>query len=108
MAAGEILIRHMVEIAVGVGIMQRAMFAETFPIVSALHSMKHAVGAEVGGINQFAILIKVQAPGIAAAFTKKLETMANGMVAPNALLEFDATNVCSNGAALAAVEPAVR
>src|SRR5258705_11457010 len=98
----------MVEIAIGVGIVQRAVFAEAFPIVTALHTMKHAVRAKVRGINEFAVLVEVQPPGIAAAFAKKFEAMTDRMVAPNALLEFDAANGRSNGAALAAVEPAVR
>src|ERR1051326_3029677 len=47
-AAREVLIWHMVEVTVGVGIVQRAMFAETFPVIAALDAMEHPVGSEGG------------------------------------------------------------
>ena len=88
--------------------MQRAVFAKAFPVITSLNTVQHAEGAEVGGINQFTILIKIKAPGIAAAFAKQFKLARQRMVAPDALLKFDPANVRSHRAALATVEPAIR
>src|SRR5207247_7413456 len=56
----------------------------------------------------FPVLIKIQPPGIAPAFAKEFEPMAQWMIAPNTLLKLNPPDVRSDRAALAAVEPAVR
>src|SRR6266571_1557441 len=84
------------------------MFAKTFPVVSPLHAVEVAIRAEVCAINQFALGVEVQSPRIAAALAEKLELVRQRMITPNALLKFEAANVCGDGAALASVQPAVR
>src|SRR5439155_8676832 len=97
----------MIEIAESVRIVQSAMFTEALPIVAALNAVHHAIATHVSGINQFAVLIEVQTPGVAAAFAKKIEATGKRMIAPDALLELKATDTRGDGASLAAVEPTV-
>src|SRR6266446_2530760 len=84
------------------------MFAETLPVISALNSMQMAIRTEVRAVNEFALTIEVQSPGVAAALAKKFELVRQRMITPDALLKFQATNVRRDGAALASVKPAVR
>src|SRR5204863_9094563 len=51
-AAGEVGVRGMVEIAERVRIVECPMLAKTFPIISPLHAMQVAVRAEVRAVNQ--------------------------------------------------------
>src|SRR5258708_1270746 len=84
------------------------MFAETLPVISALNSMQMAIRTEVRAVNEFALTIEVQSPGVAAALAKKFELVRQRMITPDALLKFQATNVRRDGAALASVKPAIR
>src|SRR5438552_1304178 len=43
-AAGEVCVRDMLEVTISVRVVESAMLAEAFPIVTALHAMGHAVG----------------------------------------------------------------
>ena len=84
------------------------MLAEALPVITALHAVQHPIRAEIGRIDQFAILIEIEAPGIAATFAEQLEAACDRMIAPHALLKLDSTNVRRDRTALAAVKPAVR
>jgi hypothetical protein len=106
-SAGEVCVGHMLEVTVSVRIMERAVFAECFPVVTALNSVQHAVRPEISGVDQLAFIVEIQAPGIAAAFAKQLEAMSDWMITPNTLLKFDAVDFRSDGAALTAIEPAI-
>ena len=64
--------------------------------------------AEVRARDDLAVLIEVQAPGVAAALTEQLEGARDRMITPDALLEFDPANVRIHRAAVRSVEPAVR
>src|SRR4051794_36827544 len=98
--SGEIGVWDMVEIPERIRIVQRAMFAKAFPVVRALNAMQMPVRAGVGAVNQFAILVKVQAPGIATAFAEKFESVSQWVIAPHALLKLEAANSARHRAAL--------
>src|SRR5262249_25624655 len=76
--------------------------------IRTLHAVEMTIGAEICAVNQFAVGIEVQSPGVAATLAEKLELMRQRMVAPDALLKLDSTNMRRDRAALAAVAPAVR
>src|SRR5438876_396927 len=103
MATGKIRVRNMIEVTEGIRIVQRAMFAEAFPIISALNAVQVAIRAEVRAVNKLALTVKVQSPGVAAALAKKFELVRQRMITPDALLKFQTANVRCDRAALAAV-----
>src|SRR5881628_3471014 len=70
--------------------------------------MNHSVAADIGAINQLAVFVEVQSPGVAAALAEQLETPGDRVIAPDALLELQPANMGRHRAALAAIEPAVR
>ena len=84
------------------------MFLKLFPQVSALHAMKHNVAANVGAVEQVAVPLEIQAPGVATTFTKKFKRFCHGVVTPHTLLKLDSANVGCDGTSLATVKPAVR
>src|SRR6185295_15633036 len=98
---------HMLEVSVRVGIVQCTVLAERFPIVAPLYAVQHAVAAVVRAIEQVAVLVEIQSPGVAAPFAEQLETPRDRMIPPHTLLELDAANIGRHRAPLAAVEPAV-
>ena len=108
MAAFEAGVGNVVEITERVGIVQRAVFAEAFDVVAALHLVQPDLLAEIGPRNDVAVLVEIEAPGVAAAFREQLELARERMIPPDALLKLNAANVRRHRAALRAVEPAVR
>src|SRR5437016_3171460 len=97
----------MTEVAVCIWVVQSAVFPKIFDIVGALNLVEHFV-IEVGPGQNLAALIEIQPPGVATAFGKKLKLFGERVVAPNALLKLKTANVGRDGAALRAVEPAIR
>src|SRR2546430_1584733 len=97
----------MVEVAVGVRVVQFSMLAEILNIVSSLHHVQHLL-VEIGSGKNLALIVEIQTPGISATFGKKFEGMRQGMIAPNTLLKLEAADLCRDGAALRAIQPAVR
>ena len=100
-------VRHVLEVAVGVRIVQRAVLGEAFDVVAALHLVQADDVAAVRAGDGVAVAIEVESPGVAAPFAEQLEALGRRMVAPDALLKADAANVGRHGAALRAIEPAV-
>src|SRR5579884_2866914 len=105
MTALEAAVRYMLEIAIGMRIVQGTMLGEALDVIGALHLMQHGHVAVVGAGDDVALAIEVEAPGVAAALGKQLEFVGDGMVAPNALLKLDAADVGRYGAALSTVQP---
>ena len=70
--------------------------------------MEQAIAADISTVKQVAVTVEIQSPGVAPAFAKEFEPMAQWMIAPNTLLKLNPPDVRSDRAALAAVEPAVR
>src|SRR5438105_23858 len=68
--AAKIALWHVVEVAVGVWIVQGAVLAEALPVVAALHTVKHAEAADVGAVEQVSVSVKIESPGVAAALAK--------------------------------------
>src|SRR5207249_1839805 len=99
-------VRHMVEVAVSVGVVQRAMFAKVLYVIRALDLVQHFL-IEIRSGQDLAALVEIEAPGIAPTFGKQLELFGERMVPPNALLKFEVPNVGRDRAALRAVKPAV-
>src|SRR5262249_48816521 len=66
--AFEALVWHMLEIPESKRIMQRTMLGETLDVITALDLVQHGGGPPVGSRDRVAMLIKIQAPGVAAAF----------------------------------------
>src|SRR6266576_1598791 len=92
---------HMAEVTVRVGVVQRAMFAKVFHVISALNLVKHFL-IEIGSRQDLAAVVEIQAPGIAAAFGEELELPGEGMVPPDSLLKFAVADMGGDGAALGA------
>ena len=107
MMAAIAVMRDVFEITVGMRIVQRAVFAKILHIIRALQCVQHLF-AGVGAAKNFAIVVKVQSPQISAAFGEQFEFVRDRVIAPNALLKFNATNMRRDRAALHAVKPAIR
>src|SRR5438445_3157522 len=108
MTAFETFVRNVVEVTEGVGIMQRAVFAEPFDVVSALHLMQPDLFAEIRPCNDIAVFVEIESPRVSAAFREQFELTRDGMITPDALLKFGSANARRYCAALRAVKPAVR
>src|SRR3989442_5237159 len=89
-AAFEPGVRNMIEVAEGVRIVQRPVFAEAFDIVAALHLVQPDLLAEVCSRDDVAVLVEIESPGVATPFGEQLELMGERMVTPDALLKFEA------------------
>jgi hypothetical protein len=61
----------------------------------------------IGAVKKLTDAVEIQTPRIPAPFTEQFELTSHGMVSPDSLLEFDASNVGGNGAALATVQPSI-
>ncbi len=72
-AAPEVLVGDVVEVAVGVRVVQRAVLAERLPVVAALNAVQHDEAAVVGAVEQVAVAVEVEAPRVAAALAEQLE-----------------------------------
>ena len=107
MAAAEVIVRRVFEIAVGMRIVQGPVFTERLDVVGALHAMQQRMAAVIGAVKQLSTAIEIESPRISAAFAEQLERLRHGMVPPHPLLEFDATNVRRHRATLATVQPAI-
>src|SRR5437870_1677216 len=81
-AATEVLVRNVVEIAVGEWVMQRAVLAERLPVAAALNAVQHGKTADVGAVEQIAMAVEVEAPRVAAALAEELELVRQRLVAP--------------------------
>src|SRR5262245_11671737 len=97
----------MVEVPVSMRVVQRAMFLEALDVVGTLHLVEHRVAAPVGASDGVAVLVEIETPGVATPFTKQLELLRERVIAPDALLELNSTNLGRNRAALIAIEPTV-
>src|SRR5439155_14615752 len=108
MAAVKILVRHVLEVTVGVRVVQRAVLLKPLDVITALDLVEHRVAAPVGGRDSVAVRVEVEAPGVAAALREQLEFLRDRMIAPNALLKLDTANLGRHRAALRPIKPAVR
>ncbi len=90
MAAAEIAMWDVIEIAVSVGIAQPAVLVKLLPVVGALHAVDCDVTADIGAVKQLPMFVKIKSPAIAAALAEQFETMGERMIAPNSLLKLDA------------------
>src|SRR5262249_2090226 len=106
--AAKVAVRYVVEIAESVGVVQRSVLAERFPVIAALDAVQHVKAAQVGAVEKLTCGVEIESPRIAAAFAEKLEALGGIVVTPDPLLKLDAANVRRDGASLTAVEPAVR
>ena len=104
---------HVLKIAEGIRIGERAVFAPAFDAIAALLEV-HATGlAAVGAGEDAALAVNVEAEGVAAAFGVDFEGLLLRMVAPDALalpfhiLGVRAADIAGGGAAIRTVEPAV-
>jgi len=64
---------NVVEIAVGVRIVQRPVLAESFNVIAALDLMQHGETAPIGAGDDVAVGVEVETPGIAAALREQLK-----------------------------------
>ena len=72
-AAAVALVRDVLEVAVGVRIVQRAVLGEAFDVVAALHLVQADALAVVGAGDGVAVAIEIESPGVAAPFGEQLE-----------------------------------
>ena len=105
---------HVLEVAEGIGIGERAVLA---PVLHAVHALVkvHAAGAAtIGAGEDAALAVDVQAEGIAATLAIDFEDLGLGVIAPHHLafpfhiFRGGAADVAGGGAAIDAIEPAVR
>ena len=89
MAALEACVRDVVEVAVGVRVVQRAVLGEALDVVRPLHLVQHREAAPVGAGDDLAVPVEVEALGVAAALAEQLEPLRLRVVPPDALLELD-------------------
>src|ERR1043165_7908709 len=89
----ETCVRDVIEVTKSVRIMQRPVFAEALDIVTALHLVQPDLFAEIRPGNEVAVLVEVDAPGVAATFGEHFKFVRHRMVSPDALLKFKAPNV---------------
>src|SRR5262249_53758290 len=68
-----------VEVSEGKGIVQRAVLAEAFDVVAALHMMAQRFGGVAAG-EELAVTIKVDAPRVAAPLREQLKVARDRMV----------------------------
>src|SRR5439155_10108079 len=92
-SATRIAMRHVLEITVSVGIVQRPVLAERLPVVAALHAVQHVNAAVVRAVEQIAVLVEIEAPGVATPLAEQLELVRDWMIAPDALLKLDPVDV---------------
>ena len=81
-----------VEVAIGPGVMQRAMLGKPFPVIPPLNHLE-ADEAAVGGAKDPSLAIKVQAPGVTAPLGEQLKLLGHWVEPPDPLLEPNATNI---------------
>src|SRR4051812_38783697 len=98
---------HGVDVAEGVGIVERAVLVEALDVVAPLHVVAERLGGVAAG-EELAMAVEVDAPGVAAPLGEQLELPGPGVIAPDALLERDAADVGSDRAPLRPIQPAVR
>src|SRR5262245_44145483 len=86
-SAVRVAVRSVIEVAVGVRVVQGAVLAEQFPVVAALDAVQQDEAAVIGAVEKIAVSIEVKAPGVAAALAEQLELARARVIAPDALLE---------------------
>src|SRR4051812_31125970 len=72
-SAAEVLISNVLQVAKCIRVVQRAVLAKTFPVVTALDLMQQRIAADVGAGEQIAMAIEVESPGVAAALGEQFE-----------------------------------
>ena len=82
-------VRDVVEVAVGVRVVQRAVLGEPLDVVRALHLVQHREAAPVRARDHLPVPVEVEAVGVAAALAEQLELLRLRVIAPDALLELD-------------------
>src|SRR5262245_13862297 len=100
------------DVAVGVGI----EVLGGLPLVASAGNDVEDVRDDAGGGEEVAVLVVVEAPGVAGAVGKGLERVPHGMIAPDAGVELDAlvirrarlAELAVREDAVAAIEPAIR
>ncbi|NCZ90345.1 MAG: hypothetical protein EBY93_05360, partial [Actinobacteria bacterium] len=87
----------------------RPVLGPTLHVGGALRVVQPAGRAVVGAGEGAAEPVELEAEGVAAAFREDLEDLCSRVVTPDALSEkFDSLDIQIRGAALGAVDPAVR
>src|SRR5262249_6728391 len=93
------------EVVVRVQVVKRAMLAEAFVEVAALHAVDERTA--VRGVIHFAIRVERDAVAVGTALAEEFEFASDRVVTPQALLELEAANATGSGAAVHAIEPAI-
>src|SRR5262249_5732411 len=97
-AAEEAVVADWVEVAEGIGVMERAMLAEPLDVIGPLDVVAERLGGVAAG-EEPALGVEIDPPGVAAALGEELELLRDRMVSPDALLELDAADLRRDGAA---------
>ena len=99
----------MLVVAEGVGVDEWAVLAPVFGESAALRIMHTARVAVIGAGEQPALAVEIDAERVPAAFAEHLEFLGARMISPHGLAEkLDALNLRGTGAAMRAVDPAIR
>ena len=77
-AALESFVRDVLEISEGIGIVQLAMFGETFDKIGALHLVQGDDIAVVCAGDGVAVRVEVESPGVAAPLREQFERARSG------------------------------
>ena len=100
---------HMLVVAEGVGVDEWAVLAPVLGEAAALRIMHAACVTVIGAGEQPALAVEIDAERVPAAFAEHLEFLRARMISPHGLAEkLDALNLRGTGAAMCAVDPAVR
>src|SRR5207249_12235598 len=89
-AALEAVVWNVIEVTERVGIVQRAVFAEAFDVISSLHLVQRDLLAEIRSRDEVAVSVEIDPPGVAAAFREQLKFARERVITPDALLKFGA------------------
>ena len=99
----------MLVVAEGVGVDEWAVLAPVLGEAAALRIMHAACVTVIGAGEQPALAVEIDAERVPAAFAEHLEFLGARMISPHGLAEkLDALNLRGTGAAMCAVDPAVR
>ncbi len=82
-----LVVLHRLEVAEGVGIGERAVLLEALAIIAALDVVEAARIAAVVAGEDAALLVDLDAEGVAAPFGEDLEALLLGMIAPDVLAD---------------------
>src|SRR5689334_2023612 len=73
MASFEAFVGNVIEITEGIRVVQRAVFAEAFDIITALDLVQSDLLAKIRAGDDVAVLVKIKAPCVSTTFGEQLE-----------------------------------